>query len=119
VFFVFVLVATSRECHSGTVRGMFVLSLTYILPLTEVDRVREAHMAWVAEQYAAGWFLASGAKVPRTGGVILARAMDRERLDAIVASDPFTREGVAEYEVTEFLATTVADDVAALRERAA
>lgn len=95
---------------------MFILSLDYIVPLTEVDGVREAHMAWVAEQYAGGHFLASGAKVPRTGGVILARSMDRAQLDAIVASDPFTVEGVAAYTVTEFAATTVADELAALRE---
>jgi uncharacterized protein YciI len=96
---------------------MFVLSLNYVAPLSEVDRVRDEHMAWIAEHYAAGRFIASGAKVPRTGGVILARTAPREEIEALVGSDPFAREGVAEYDITEFTATTVADDVARLREQ--
>lgn len=95
---------------------MFILELSYIVPLDEVDRVRDAHMAWIAEQYAAGRFLVSGAKVPRTGGVILARAMPRDELDDVIASDPFTREGVAAYDVTEFAATTVAEGLESLRD---
>jgi uncharacterized protein YciI len=64
---------------------MYVLSLTYIVDLDEVDRVRDDHMAWIAEQYAAGLFLISGAKVPRTGGLIVTRAMacdDRAEMNA-------------------------------------
>jgi uncharacterized protein YciI len=93
---------------------MYVLSLDYIAPLDEVDRVRDAHMAWIAEQYAARRFVFSGAKVPRTGGVIVARAMPRDELDDVIASDPFTREGVAAYEVLEFAATTTAEGLEAL-----
>jgi uncharacterized protein YciI len=96
---------------------MFVLSLNYIAPLSEVDRVRDEHMAWVAEHYAAGRFIASGARVPRTGGVILARAAPREEIEALVRSDPFSREGVAEYDITEFTATTVAADAVGLRDQ--
>lgn len=95
---------------------MFILELSYTAPLDAVDRVRDEHMTWIAEQYAAGRFLVSGAKVPRTGGVILAYNMPRDDLDAIIASDPFTREGVAAYEVTEFAATTVAEGLESLRD---
>jgi uncharacterized protein YciI len=95
---------------------VFILSLSYIAPLDEVDRVRDEHMRWIAEQYDAGRFLVSGAKVPRTGGVILARAMPRDELDDVIASDPFTREGVAAYDVVEFAATTVAEGLEALRD---
>lgn len=52
---------------------MFVVNLTYKAPLDEIDRVRDAHMEWVKAGYADGIFIASGAKRPRTGGVILAR----------------------------------------------
>ncbi|WP_027005027.1 YciI family protein [Conexibacter woesei] len=96
---------------------MYVLTLTYIMPLEEVDRVRDAHMAWVAEQYEVGRFLVSGPRVPRDGGVILARQMDRDELDEVIASDPFTREGVAAYDVVEFRATTVVEELGALKER--
>lgn len=95
---------------------MFILELSYIALLDEVDRVRDEHMAWIAEQYAAGRFLVSGPKVPRTGGVILTRAMPRDELDAIIAADPFTREGVATYGVAKFAAMTVAEGLESLRE---
>ena len=52
---------------------MFILSLTYVKPQEEADRLMEPHMAWVNEGYDTGLFLASGRKVPRTGGVILAK----------------------------------------------
>jgi uncharacterized protein YciI len=96
---------------------MYVLTLTYLVDLDRVDEVRDAHMAWIAEQYEAGRFLVSGPKVPRDGGVVLARQMDRDELDEVIASDPFTREGVAAYDVTEFRAMTVAEGLQVLKER--
>lgn len=95
---------------------MFILTLSYIAPLDEVDRVRDEHMQWIAAQYDAQRFILSGPKVPRTGGVILARAMPRDELDDIIASDPFTREGVAAYDVVELVAMTVAEGLESLRE---
>ena len=53
---------------------MFVVILTYVKPLAEIDRQMRAHMKFLDEQYAAKVFVASGRQVPRTGGVILARA---------------------------------------------
>jgi uncharacterized protein YciI len=93
---------------------MLVLSLTYVKPDEEADRYMEPHMAWVKEGYARGWFLASGRKVPRTGGVILA-AGERAEIEAYVAADPFTVHGVAEYEITEVALTTVAEGLEALK----
>jgi uncharacterized protein YciI len=93
---------------------MLVLSLTYVKPDEEADRYMEPHMAWVKEGYARGWFLASGRKVPRTGGMILA-AGDRSAIEAYVAADPFTVHGIAEYEITEVALTTVAEGLERLR----
>jgi uncharacterized protein YciI len=86
---------------------MFILSLTYIAPLEDADKHMEAHMAWVKAGYEKGLFLASGRKVPRTGGVILARG-ERAALEAMCAADPFTVHGIAGYEITETAFTTVA-----------
>jgi uncharacterized protein YciI len=93
---------------------MLVLSLTYVKPDEEADRYMEPHMAWVKEGYARGWFLASGRKVPRTGGMILA-AGERSEIEAYVAADPFTVHGIAEYEITEVALTTVAEGLERLR----
>ena len=84
---------------------MFILSLTYLKSNDEADRHMELQMAWVKEGYAKGWFLASGRKVPRTGGAILAIG-DRAAIEAYVAADPFTLHGVAEYDITELAVTT-------------
>ena len=86
---------------------MFILSLTYIAPLEDADKHMEAHMTWVKAGYDQGLFLASGRKVPRTGGVILARG-ERATLETLCASDPFTIHGIAEYEITEAAITTTA-----------
>lgn len=79
---------------------MYLVDLTYVVPLAEVDPHLEAHRAYLAAQYVSGTFLASGPKVPRTGGVILARAASYEALLGVLAQDPFHRHGVADYTVT-------------------
>ncbi|NLS05489.1 GTP cyclohydrolase [Rhizobium sp. P32RR-XVIII] len=93
---------------------MFILSLIYVKPNEEADKHMEQHMAWVKAGYAKGWFLASGRKVPRTGGVILAIG-DRAEIEAYVAADPFTVHGVANYDITEVAVTTVADGLDILK----
>ncbi|MDD5052874.1 MAG: YciI family protein [Sulfuricurvum sp.] len=95
---------------------MFIISLTYIKPLEEVDALLEEHVEYLKEQYRLGNFLASGRKVPRTGGVILARAVSREKIETIISLDPFDRHGVAEYEITEFAPTMTSDGLGILRE---
>lgn len=81
---------------------MFVVLLTYVKPLPDVDRHMRAHMAFLREQYAARTFIASGRQVPRTGGVILARAASKDALAAVMARDPFCANGVATFELVEF-----------------
>jgi uncharacterized protein YciI len=87
---------------------MFVVSLTYKVPEDIVDFHRPAHMAWVKEAFDAGVFLASGRRVPAVGGVLLS-GVDRSTLDESLARDPFYSNGVAEFEVIEFKATSVAE----------
>ena len=97
---------------------MFVLELTYTAPLDAVDAVLPAHVAWLDEQYERGVFLASGRKEPRDGGVIIAVAEDRARIEEIAAGDPFVTAGVCAYRVTEFAATKTAPALEAYRETA-
>lgn len=96
---------------------MFVLELTYTAPVERVDELMEAHVAWLDAQYEAGVFIASGRKQPRDGGVILAVADDRARIEEIAAADPFTVAGVCAYRITEFVATKTAPGLAAYREQ--
>ncbi|MED7955138.1 YciI family protein [Streptomyces sp. BE20] len=96
---------------------MFVLELTYTASLDRIDAALPAHVEWLGRHYADGTFLASGRKVPRDGGVILATGDDRAAIEAVTRTDPFVVEGLVEYTVTEFLATTVAPVLEAHRQR--
>lgn len=95
---------------------MFVVTLTYLTDLDRVDEALPDHLTWLDRQYADGVFLASGRRVPRTGGVILAAGVDRAELDARLATDPFAERCLAGYEVTEFVASRVADGLERMRE---
>jgi uncharacterized protein YciI len=81
---------------------MFIVSVSYQQPLEVVDKHLPDHLAFLDRYFAAGTFIASGRKVPRTGGIILATGVTREQLDLILLEDPFNQHKVARYEVTEF-----------------
>ena len=81
---------------------LFVIDLTYITALENIDPLVAPHMAFIERGYASGLFLASGAKVPRTGGVIIARGKSLADVEALISADPFHAAGVARYEITEF-----------------
>ncbi|WP_296993800.1 YciI family protein [Thalassospira sp. UBA1131] len=93
---------------------MFVVSLTYKVPLEQVDAHIEDHIAWLKQAYAKGMFLASGRKVPRDGGVILAKG-DRAALEDELTRDPFHQYDLADYHITEFDPVMVADGLEALK----
>ncbi|MEU9444971.1 YciI family protein [Streptomyces sp. NPDC048304] len=95
---------------------MFVLELTYTAPLDAVDALLPDHVAWLEEQYEKGLFLASGGKNPRDGGMILAVAEDRARIEEVVAGDPFLTGGVCTYRIMEFTATKTAPELARHRQ---
>lgn len=84
---------------------MFVVSLNYQVSLERVDQFIPEHIRFLDEQYALGHFILSGRKEPRTGGIIIATVKEREELDAILAKDPFLREGLAQYDITAFVPT--------------
>jgi uncharacterized protein YciI len=94
---------------------MFVLLLSYVSPLEEVDALMREHVAWLNRHYDAGRFVVSGRRVPRTGGVFLARGDDRDEIECIAASDPFVSGGVATCEVIQFRASQTADGFDAQR----
>ena len=53
---------------------MFVILLTHVKPLSEVDRFVGEHREFLDRYYASGHFMLSGRKEPRTGRVILSKA---------------------------------------------
>ncbi|EOB2787497.1 YciI family protein [Vibrio vulnificus] len=88
---------------------MFIVSLTYQVPLEKVDVFIPEHVAYLNEQYAKGHFVLSGRKEPRTGGVIISTISDRNKLNDVLTEDPFHREGLASYEVIEIVPTKASE----------
>lgn len=84
---------------------MFILNLTYKVVLEEVEKHLEAHIVFLNQQYEEGNFLMSGRKVPRTGGIILTKKMEKNELLKIIEKDPFYSHQLANYEIIEFMPT--------------
>lgn len=95
---------------------MFVVTLTYKCDLEKVEQHLAEHIAFLERQYEQGVFLASGRKVPRTGGVILALADSREQLSAILDEDPFKAHDVADFDIIEFVPTQTSAELSFLRQ---
>lgn len=94
---------------------MFVVSLTYICEMSDVEKSLDEHIKYLDNQYELGHFIASGRKVPRVGGVILATVDSVDILNKILADDPFNKHGLAEYDVIEFIPTKTAKELDFLR----
>jgi len=84
---------------------LWMLTTTYVRPEAEVDALLAEHVEHLERQRATGRFLAWGRLVPRTGGFILARAADRDEIDAVLSEDPFTSGGVATWTVHQLAPT--------------
>ena len=87
---------------------MFILNLTYIKDINEVEQHLPNHVSFLEKYYKTGKFICSGRKNPRTGGIILCNAENINEINTIIAEDPFYKEKVASYEIIEFLPTKYA-----------
>ncbi len=84
--------------------------------MEEVDQFLNAHLEFLNEQYELGHFLASGRKVPRTGGIILSTVESKVALKRILEKDPFKKNELADYEITEFVPSKTCSELAFLLE---
>lgn len=91
---------------------MYIVLLHYLAPLSEVDEALPEHGEFLRKHLADKTFLMAGRLDPRTGGVIIARCESREKLDEILATDPFHRRKLAEYRVIEFRASRTIPELA-------
>jgi len=81
---------------------MFLITLTYKQPLEIVDKYLSEHRAFIADCYKNNYFVLSGPKIPRTGGVIISPLKDRKQLENILKQDPFKANDVSDYAIIEF-----------------
>ncbi|KTD20922.1 YCII domain-containing protein [Legionella lansingensis] len=81
---------------------MFIVKLTYKVPLSEVDKYLQQHREFLDVYYKQGLLLASGPMKPRTGGIIIAITNDKVYLESVLNQDPFCMAEIAAYEIIEF-----------------
>lgn len=90
---------------------MFVIELVYKVDLKQIDAHMTAHVKFLKKYYADGTFLASGRKIPRDGGIILAAGKSRQEIETLIKEDPFHQHGLADFRIIEFRASQRADDM--------
>ena len=79
----------------------YIIHITYVVPQNEVDLVRPEHREYLKIFYDNGTLLFSGPRVPPSGGILAARAETDEAIRAMIADDPFSKKGIATYEIVE------------------
>lgn len=93
---------------------MFIIILTYKVELATIDEYLNDHIDYLKEQYELGNFIASGRKVPRTGGVIISKITDKNILNKVIDKDPFKLNNIAKYEIIEFVPSMTSENLAFL-----
>lgn len=83
--------------------SLFIIDLSYAAPLEKLDEAMKAHIAFLDKHYESGHFIASGRKVPRTGGIILATAESKAEVESWMKEDPFYKLELTNFKITEFL----------------
>lgn len=81
---------------------MFIIQLTYLSPISEVEKYTQAHREFLDYYYKQGLLLVSGPMKPRTGGIIIATTTDRALLESIFKQDPYCLAEIADYQFIEF-----------------
>ena len=84
---------------------MFIICLSYIKDLSEVDKHIDNHISYLQKYYSLGKFIISGRKSPRTGGVIIADCQNKDEATMIAEEDPFFKNKIANFEIIEFTPT--------------
>lgn len=84
---------------------MFVVNLSYIKPMSEVEKYLKEHMEFIQNMFIQNHIVCSGKKNPRTGGIIICNFSDESEARLALNKDPFVIYGVASYELIEFIPT--------------
>ena len=80
----------------------FVVEIIYKAPIEKIEELTPIHREFLQTGYKAGMLLVSGPKVPRTGGIVIAKASSMEELAEFFKNDPYSLNDVADYSFIEF-----------------
>jgi len=80
----------------------FLVEINYLVPAETIGETVVEHRAFLQTGYDRGLLLISGPRVPRTGGVVIARAGSLQEIQEFFRDDPYQQKGLAAYTFTEF-----------------
>lgn len=80
----------------------FIIEIIYTVPLEEIEKTTIEHRTFLRTLYNKNLILMSGPKVPRTGGIVIARAESIEYAENLFKDDPYKEKNLAEYRFIEF-----------------
>jgi uncharacterized protein YciI len=75
---------------------------TYLVPLDEVDRLRDQHLAFLDTLEQRGLMVAAGRQDPPAGGVVILDVAGEAQAFETMAQDPYVLAGAAQYRATGF-----------------
>jgi uncharacterized protein YciI len=81
---------------------MYLILINYIQPIDVVDQHLADHREFLGKGYDKDYFVVSGPKNPREGGIIISQLKDKDQLQKIIEQDPFFVNKIASYEIIEF-----------------
>ena len=82
---------------------MFLIMISYKKPIEIVEQYTVAHRAFLSECYEKDYFVVSGPRNPRTGGILISQLKERQQVEDVIKSDPFFVNEIADYEIIEFI----------------
>lgn len=95
---------------------MYIISITLKENLSDelkANEMFEQHKAWFQKHFQLGNFLIMGPYLDAVhAGVIVARAKNRDALEAIIAEDVYYPPRLADYQIREFSPLLIAEHIA-------
>lgn len=82
---------------------MFLINMTFSNVEKLTDGLTEQHRMYIGKEYLNNKLMFGGRKVPRTGGIIISKHETKDELIKLLDADPFIKNGVASYAITEFV----------------
>ena len=80
----------------------FLIEIQYTAPMEKIAEILPSHRAFLQTGYEKGWLLCSGPMVPKSGGVVIARAPEKLDIENFFSDDPYLLNQAATYRFVEF-----------------
>jgi uncharacterized protein YciI len=80
----------------------FMIEIQYTAPMEKIAEILPVHRAFLQTGYEKGWLLCSGPMVPKSGGVVIARAPEKQDIEDFFSNDPYLLNNAATYRFVEF-----------------